>query len=155
MDKPDTPIETYIQTVKSRDPSKLPFLLEFFENIFSKDQRSIINPLIEPISLDERSDIGHNHFDKLPNNFDDELTKFIYDADKWKSAISLDYIIKSEKSDIFKSLDWEKVSPSSANQELLARQLQKNGQKLDFIPKDRFKLEGLELAMYSLSLIHI
>ena len=149
MDKPDTPIETYIQTVKSRDPSKLPFLLEFFENIFSKDQRSIINPLIEPISLDERSDIGHNHFDKLPNNFDDELTKFIYDTDKWKSAISLDYIIKSEKSDIFKSLDWEKVSPSSANQELLARQLQKNSQKLDFIPKDRFKLEGLELAMYS------
>jgi len=89
MDKPETPIETYIQTVKSRDPSKLPFLLEFFENIFSKDQRSIINPLIEPISLDERSDIGHNHFDKLPNNFDDELTKFIYDTDKWKSAISL------------------------------------------------------------------
>ena len=149
MDKPDTPIETYIQTIKSRDSSKLPFLLEFFENIFSKDQRDIINPLIEPISLDERSDIGHEHFDKIPDNLDNELMEFIYDIDKWKSAISLDYLIKSEKFDMIKSLDWEKVSPSNANQELLARQLQKNGQKLDFIPKDRFKLEELELAMYS------
>ena len=149
MDKPDTPIETYIQTIKSRDSSKLPFLLEFFENIFSKDQRDIINPLIEPISLDERSDIGHDHFDKMPDNLDNELIEFIYDIDKWKSAISLDYLIKSEKFDMIKSLDWEKVSPSNANQELLARQLQKNGQKLDFIPRDRFKLEELELAMYS------
>ena len=41
---PDTPIETYIHTVKSGDPSKLPFLLEFFENIFSKNEREIINP---------------------------------------------------------------------------------------------------------------
>ena len=95
MDKPDTPIETYIQTIKSRDSSKLPFLLEFFENIFSKDQRDIINPLIEPISLDERSDIGHDHFDKMPDNLDNELIEFIYDIDKWKSAISLDYLIKS------------------------------------------------------------
>ena len=31
-------------------------------------ERSAISPkLIEPISIDERSDIGHNHFDKLPN----------------------------------------------------------------------------------------
>ena len=30
IDVPDTPIETYIHTVKSGDPAKLPFLLEFF-----------------------------------------------------------------------------------------------------------------------------
>ena len=32
---------------------------------------------------------------------------------------------------------------------MLTRQFQKNGVNLDFIPKDRFKLEELELAMYS------
>ena len=31
IDKPETPIEIYIHTVKSGDPAKLPFLLEFFE----------------------------------------------------------------------------------------------------------------------------
>ena len=149
MSIPDTPIETYIQTVKSRDPAKLPFLLEFFENIFSKDQRKIINPLIEPISIDERSKIGHDNFSELPKNIDDELIASAYDPDKWKSIISLDYLLKSEKTDIIKSLDWEKVQPSNGNQELLARQFQKNGMNLDFIPKERFKLEGLELAMYS------
>ena len=66
LDLPDTPIETYIHTVKSGDPSKLPFLLEFFENIFSKDEREIINPLIEQISLSERSEVGRSHFNSLP-----------------------------------------------------------------------------------------
>ncbi|GIT57344.1 MAG: hypothetical protein Ct9H300mP18_07730 [Candidatus Neomarinimicrobiota bacterium] len=149
MGIPDTPIETYIQTVKNRDAAKLPFLLEFFENIFTKDQRKVINPLIEPISIDERSKIGHNNFNKLPKNLNDELIASTYDPDKWKSVISLDYLLKSEKTDVIKSLDWQKVEPSNANQELLARQLQKNGMNLDFIPKERFKLEGLELAMYS------
>ena len=46
LDKPNTPIETYIQIIKSGDPGKLPFLLEFFENIFSKEERGVINPLI-------------------------------------------------------------------------------------------------------------
>ena len=62
MDKPETPIESYINTIKTGDPAKLPFLLEFFENIFSKDERAIINPLIEKISLKERSEVGHEHY---------------------------------------------------------------------------------------------
>ncbi len=149
IDKPETPIETYIHTVKSGDPAKLPFLLEFFENIFSKEQRDIINPLIEQISLDERSNIGLGHFKALPNNLDQELIESVYDLNKWKSVIALDYLLKSEKIEVIKSLDWQNISPSNANRELLARQFQKNGVNLDFIPKDRFKLEGLELTMYS------
>ena len=149
IDKPETPIETYIHTVKSGDPAKLPFLLEFFENIFSIEQRNIINPLIEQISLDERSKIGLDHFKALPNNLDEELIESVYDSNKWKSVIALDYLLKSEKIEVIQSLDWQNISPSNANQELLTRQFQKNGVNLDFIPKDRFKLEGLELTMYS------
>ena len=95
IDKPETPIEIYIHTVKSGDPAKLPFLLEFFENIFSKEQRNIINPLIEQISLDERSKIGLDHFKALPNNLDEELIESVYDSNKWKSVIALDYLLKS------------------------------------------------------------
>ena len=146
---PDTPIETYIHTVKSGDPAKLPFLLEFFENIFSKEEREIINPLIEPISLTERSEVGHSNFKDLPSSLDQELTDSAYSPNKWESVIALDYLLKSEKLDVMKKLDWENVPGSKANQELFARRIQKNGTNLDFIPSERFKLEAVELSMYS------
>ena len=146
---PDTPIETYIHTVKSGDPAKLPFLLEFFENIFSKEEREIINPLIEPISLTERSEVGHSNFKDLPSSLDQELTDSAYSPNKWESVIALDYLLKSEKLDVMKKLDWEKVPGSKANQELFTRRIQKNGTNLDFIPSERFKLEAVELSMYS------
>jgi hypothetical protein len=149
LDIPDTPIETYIHTVKSGDPSKLPFLLEFFENIFSKNEREIINPLIEQISLDERSKIGHLHFKSLPTNLDQELIDSVYSPNKWESVIALDYLLISNKIDVVKSLDWQKVPNSNANQEVIARRIQKNGANLDFIPSDRFKLDIEILSMYS------
>jgi len=149
LDIPDTPIETYIHTVKSGDPAKMPFLLEFFENIFSKNEREIINPLIEQISLSERSEIGHLYFKSLPKNIDEELINSVYSPNKWESVISLDYLLNSNKIDVIKSLDWDKVASSNANQELLTRRIQKNGANLDFIPSERFKLEDENLSMYS------
>ena len=149
LDVPDTPIETYIHTVKSGDPSKLPFLLEFFENIFSKNEREIINPLIEQISLDERSEIGHLHFKSLPTNLDQELIDSVYSPNKWESVIALDYLLISNKMDVIKSLDWQKVPDSKANQELISRRIKKNGANLDFIPSDRFKLDTEISSMYS------
>ena len=149
IDIPDTPIETYIHTVKSGDPAKLPFLLEFFENIFSKEERDIINPLIEPISLSERSAIGHSHFKDLPNSLDTVITESVYSPNKWQSVIALDYLIKTEKMNVFKELDWSNVPVTNANKELLTRTVEKNGTNLEFIPVDRFKLEDTELSMYS------
>ena len=149
LDVPDTPIETYIHTVKSGDPSKLPFLLEFFENIFSKNEREIINPLIEQISLDERSEIGHLHFKSLPTNLDQELIDSVYSPNKWESVIALDYLLISNKMDVIKSLNWQKVPDSKANQELISRRIKKNGANLDFIPSDRFKLDTEISSMYS------
>jgi hypothetical protein len=125
LDVPDTPIETYIHTVKSGDPSKLPFLLEFFENIFSKNEREIINPLIEQISLDERREVGNIHFKSLPNDLDQELVDSVYSPNKWESVIALDYLLISNKMDVIKSLDWQKVPDSKANQELVSRRIQK------------------------------
>ncbi|MEA1882001.1 MAG: cyclic nucleotide-binding domain-containing protein, partial [Candidatus Marinimicrobia bacterium] len=149
MNVPDTPIETYIHTVKSGDPAKLPFLLEFFENIFSIEEREIINPLIESIPLEERSEVGHSKFTDLPSNLDQELSESVYSPNKWESVIALDYLLKSGNMEALQGLDWEKVPGSKANQELLSRQIQKNGTNLDFIPSDRFKLEAVELSMYS------
>ena len=149
MGKPDTPIETYIQIIKSEDPAKLPFLLEFFENIFDKDQRDIINPLIEQIPIEERSEIGNSHFENLPSKIDDELISFLHSPNKWESIISLDYLIKAEKKDLILSLDWEKVPNSTGNCELVQRISEKNNLNIDDIPSERFKLEGYELGMYS------
>ena len=149
LDVPETPIETYIHTIKSGDPSKLPFLLEFFENVFSKNEREVINPLIEQIPLDERSKIGNLHFKSMPTNFNQKLIESVYSPNKWESAIALDYLLISNKMDVIKSLDWQKVPASNANQELITRRIQKNGANLDFIPPERFKLDTEIISMYS------
>ena len=146
---PETPIETYIHTIKSGDPSKLPFLLEFFENVFSKNEREVINPLIEQLPLDERSKIGNLHFKSMPTNFNQKLIESVYSPNKWESAIALDYLLISNKMDVIKSLDWQKVPASNANQELITRRIQKNGANLDFIPPERFKLDTEIISMYS------
>ena len=149
MRKPNTPIETYIQIIKSGDPAKLPFLLEFFENIFNKTQRSIINPLIEEIPIAERSEIGSTHFNDLPSKLDEELASFLHSPNKWESIISLDYMISSNKNDLMQSLDWTKVPNSKGNCEIIKRSSEKNILNVDDIPLERFKLESYELGMYS------
>ena len=149
MNKPNTPIETYIQIIKSGDPGKLPFLLEFFENIFNKDQRSIINPLIEEIPIEERSEIGTTHFNDLPSKLDDELASFLHSPNKWESIISLDYMINSNKDELMGSIDWNKVPNSKGNCEIIKRSSEKNILNVDDIPLERFKLDSYELGMYS------
>ena len=149
MGKPNTPIETYIQIIKSGDPGKLPFLLEFFENIFSKEERNIINPLIEEIPISERSEIGESHFKNLPSNLNDELVSFLHSPNKWESIISLDYMIKSNKNELMQSLDWSKVPNSKGNCETIKRSSEKNILNIDDIPLERFKLDSYELGMYS------
>ena len=149
LDKPNTPIETYIQIIKSGDPGKLPFLLEFFENIFSKEERGVINPLIEEIPISERSEIGESHFKNLPSNLDEELISFLHSPNKWESIISLDYMINSNKNELMKSLDWSKVPNSKGNCEIIKRSSEKNILNVDDIPLERFKLDSYELGMYS------
>ena len=149
MRKPNTPIETYIQIIKSGDPAKLPFLLEFFENIFNKEQRSIINPLIEEITIEERSEIGSSHFNDLPSNLNHELKSFLHSPNKWESIISLDYMINTSKGDLMQSIDWTEVPNSKGNCEIIKRSSEKNILNIDDIPIERFKLESYELGMYS------
>ncbi len=149
MDVPDTPVETYIHTIKSGEISQLSFVLEFFENIFTKEERKIITPLIEPITPNERSQIGKNHFSELPNSLDAELTKSAYSPNKWESVITLDYLFKTNKIDLAQSLNWEKIPNSKANKELITRRIHQNGVNLDFLPKERFKFDMGSLSMYS------
>jgi hypothetical protein len=93
--------------------------------------------------------VGHSKFKNLPHNLESELTESVYSPNKWESVIALDYLLKSEKIEVLQGLDWDNVPASKANQELLTRRIQKNGTNLDFIPTERFKLEAIELSMYS------
>jgi len=73
----------------------------------------------------------------------------VYSPNKWESVIALDYLIKTEKMNVFKELDWSNVPVTDANKELLTRTIEKNGTNLEFIPIDSFKLEDTKLSMYS------
>ena len=65
MDKPETQIETYIQYVQNNESDKLSYVIEFFENIFSKYEREIVNSLIDSISIEEKCLVARKRFDKL------------------------------------------------------------------------------------------
>lgn len=149
LDVPDTPVETYIHTILSGDTAHLPFVLEFFENVLTKEERAIISPLIEPISLEERGQIGSRYFTDLPKSLMSELEQSVYSPNKWQSVIALDYLFRNEHWDRLKQLDWNLVPDSSANCELIFRYLKLNETPLDFIPTERFKLEDNLQAMYS------
>ena len=149
MDKPQTPIESYINTIRTGDNAKLPFLLEFFENIFSKKERAVINPLIEKISIEERSDIGHEHFSNLPRDLDKEISNLIFSKNKWESAISLDYCIQSKREEILKNLKWEQLPRSRANKEIIMRIAKDKGSLKKLIPSKLFETNSKELTMYS------
>jgi len=149
LDVPETPVETYIHTIISGDTDRLPFVLEFFENVLTKEERSLISPLIEPISLEERGQIGSRYFSDLPKKLIPELERSVYSLNKWQSAIALDYLFRSANTTVLKRLDWQRVPVSRANRELISRYLESNPGQFDFIPVERFKLDGSLKAMYS------
>ena len=70
-------------------------------------------------------------------------------ANKWESIITLDYVIQNEMNDLLATLDWSKIPNSSGNCELVQRLSKKDTLNMDNIPLERFKLESLELSMYS------
>ncbi|MEE8437196.1 MAG: cyclic nucleotide-binding domain-containing protein [Candidatus Neomarinimicrobiota bacterium] len=149
LDVPDTPVDGYIDTILSGDVLGLPLVLEFFENIFSKQERDIINPIIEPMTIKERSAIGRKVFKNLHKNFDGVLTLAALSPNKWESVIALDYIFNHHKFNILEKLNWNKIQDSSANRELISRQINKNGSNLKFIPQKRFKFQTELFSMYS------
>ena len=82
------------QYVLNNETDKLPYVLEFFENIFSKEERRIVNSLIDNIPIEEKCEVAKNHFDDLTTNINQFLGYYIGTIQELKVALTLDYAFR-------------------------------------------------------------
>lgn len=150
MNDPSTPIETVIYNLEKS--VNLGNALEFLDNIFDKEERTVITPLFENIPLEERCVRGYRFFDNMPRQLDEELNKYIQSNDNWRSMVALDYAIRHERVQVLENLNWKEVIRSRTRKDMLTRFLVTNGtvlRNLKTFPIQNFPENARILSMYS------
>jgi ATP/ADP translocase len=149
LDQPETRVETYIHTLQSNDSGRLGFVLELLEQIFTVEEREIINPLIEPMDISDRVLIGRNFFPDLPKDKNYFIIKGIHSGNDWTAALYLNLIFNSGDDKILSEIDWEKVNPSNLIKEVISLHSIKNGKDYSGKIPESLVLKKEELPMYS------
>ena len=144
---PKTPIETYIQYVSSNDPELMPFVLELVDTTFSPGNRKLTMPLIDNDMDTVKT--GKDLFDDIFVEFDDLVLAWIHANHKWKEAIALNYIIKSDRQDLLQKIKLDKVQDTIFIDQLFNRIEDESGQIKQIIPLKNYQL-GKEKDMYSI-----
>ena len=147
LKSPNTPIETYIQYLASKDPELVPFVLEFVDTTFSQDDRKYTLPLIDSeIDVLQTAD---ELFKDLIEDFDKLIMQWVYTNHQWKTAIALNYIIASGRTDLLDRVEWNRIDESIFLKQLFKRIEDSEGHLKKMIPIVRTTNEG-EKHMYSI-----
>ena len=149
LDKPETPIETYIQYVLNNETDKLPYVLEFFENIFSKEERRIVNSLIDNIPIEEKCEVAKNHFNDLTTNINQFLGYYIATIQELKVALTLDYAFRNNNQEILEKANWNEFPDSFIIKDIITRHVKNNPDSLNRWPINDYLLDSNQLTMYS------
>lgn len=149
LDKPQTPIETYIQYVLNNETDKLPYVLEFFENIFSQEERKIVNSLIDDLSIDEKSKVAIDHFDELTTDLNQFLGYYIGTIQELKVALTLDYALRSNNQEILEKVNWDNLPESFVIKDIITRHSKESPNSLNTWPINDYLLDSNQLTMYS------
>ena len=149
MDKPETQIETYIQYVQNNESDKLAYVIEFFENIFSKEEREIVNSLIDSISIEEKCIVARKRFDKIMTDLNQFLGYYITSSQELKVALTLDYALRSNNQEILNKINWETLPENFVIKDIITRHAQKHSNSLKTLPINQYLLDSTELSMYS------
>jgi len=149
IDKPETQIETYIQYVQNNESDKLAYVIEFFENIFSKEEREIVNSLIDSISIEEKCIIARKRFDKIMTDLNQFLGYYITSSQELKVALTLDYALRSNNQEILNKINWETLPENFVIKDIITRHAQKHSNSLKTLPINQYLLDSTELSMYS------
>lgn len=146
MDAPLTPVESYLQTIMNHDEKHMPIVFEVLDNIFSRDEKEWIMPLIENSPTSELIKIGEKHFENLPFGLEKQLELIICSERAWASAVAVDFVLRHEVLLIIQKLDWNRVAATKYLSEIIIKHnaIQKYGKQFQ-----RFNLDSKELNMYS------
>ncbi len=149
LDKPQTPIETYIQYVLNNEEDKLPYVLEFFENIFSQEERKIVNSLIDDISIEDKCKVAKNHFDELTTDINQFLGYYIGTIQELKVALTLDYAFRTNNQEILGKANWNNLPESFIIKDIITRHSKESPDSLNTWPINDYLLDSNQLTMYS------
>ncbi|MCS5614467.1 MAG: cyclic nucleotide-binding domain-containing protein, partial [Candidatus Marinimicrobia bacterium] len=149
IDKPETPIETYIQYVLNNESDKLPYVLEFFENIFSKEESKIVNSLIDSISIEEKCVVARKRFNRLTTDLNEFLGYYIGSIQGLKVALTMDYAFRTYNQEILNKVNWETLPENFVIKDIITRHAQKHSDLLKTLPINQYLLDSKQLSMYS------
>ena len=144
---PKTPIETYIQIVSSEDPELMPYVLELVDTTFTPGNRKMTMPLIDNDMDTVKA--GKESFNDILVEFDDLILSWIHGDHKWKEAIALNYIIKSNRQELLEKIEWDKVQDTIFIDQLFNRIEDESGKIKQIIPLENYQLSK-ETDMYSI-----
>lgn len=146
LDTPSTPVESFLQTIKKQDQRQMPFVLEVLDNIFDRDEKELITPLVESNSTEDLAKIGEKHFDEIPIGLEKHLSIMISGEKEWAAAVATDFALKHQLTSVLKNINWKNISVSVALKEIIS----KHKNAIDVNEHlQKFKLDKKELAMYS------
>ena len=149
IDKPETPIETYIQYVLNNESDKLPYVLEFFENVFSKEESKIVNSLIDSISIEEKCIVARKRFNRLTTDLNEFLGYYIGSIQGLKVALTMDYAFRTNNQEILNKVNWETLPENFVIKDIITRHAQKHSDLLKTLPINQYLLDSKQLSMYS------
>ena len=149
IDKPETPIETYIQYVLNNESDKLPYVLEYFENIFSKEESKIVNSLIDSISIEEKCVVARKRFNRLTTDLNEFLGYYIGSIQGLKVALTMDYAFRTNNQEILNKVNWETLPDNFVIKDIITRHAQKHSDLLKTLPINQYLLDSKQLSMYS------
>ncbi len=149
MDVPHTPIESYIHTIRTQQTERFPLVLELLENIFSHEERELVNPLVEALPLEERRRIGQRHFPDLHTNLERYLRELIHSDNHWGSVLGIDYVLRHKLPSVLESIQWDKVAPTPVHRELITRTHRARHPLVKYLPIKQFHVKQETLSMYS------
>ena len=138
---PESPVDSHIKHIISKNDKDLPYILEFIDTSFEKRIRDIIIPIIDPEENFSKESLKHK---KIRIDIDSFLLDWIESGNNWKISIALNYILKN-KNKIINQIQWDKVPSNPIISEILHNQDNLN----NLIPIKKYKTKK-EPTMFSI-----
>ena len=124
----------------------MPFVLEVLDNIFDRDDKELITPLVEGVEIEKLVKIGEKHFDEIPINIEKHLSIMISGDKEWASTVAIDFALENKFSSVLDNVNWENIEPTLTTKEVV------NDHEIKDALKEKlfnFKLSEEEITMYS------
>ncbi len=135
---PDSPIETYLKAINSKESNSQSNVLEILENLLSKEIRDHLIPIFDPTQIKNFEDV----------NKSDEIKNWLNSDNSWNVALGLHYLMHKKLP--LNKINWSKMSTDFKIKEQCSIDWRKKESLLknvsDF-PSEKFILD--DLSMYS------